>query len=191
MKRLSDLEHAILGIVFKQSPCTTYTITREFSLSPSSHWRGSAGGVYPAVARLQKLNLLRSEETHRMGRSCSLLSLTSTGLATLRHWLEPPLPASAISITFDPLRTRAYFLSALTPTEQSAFLADAKRQLMGQMIQLEAEVERYRRSGDWFSEQAQRGALHLMRARIEWICQFQKALTQRHSKTAKRKVPSK
>ena len=45
MKRLSDLEMAILGIVRKRSPCTAYAVAREFSAIV-------AGGIAPFVGAL-------------------------------------------------------------------------------------------------------------------------------------------
>lgn len=179
MKRLSDLEMAILGIVRKRSPCTAYAVAREFSASPSSHWRGSVGAVYPAVARLRRLGLLRQERAARLGRACGLLALSPRGLAALRRWLTPPLPAAAAALTFDPLRTRAYFLAVLAPAEQSAFLEAAERELRAQAPLLKAEVARYRRSGDWFSEHAQRGALHVLKGRLAWIREFRRAFKRR------------
>lgn len=179
MKQLSDLEFTILGVISKRAPCTSYTVAKEFFTSPSSHWRGSVGAVYPAVARLESLGLLREESATRLGRPCTLFSLTDKGLATLRKWLTPPLPESAASITFDPIRTRSFFLAALSTEDQRAFLEEAERQLVAQVPRLEAECERYRKSGDWFSEQAQRGTLHVTNARLAWIREFLEALIQR------------
>jgi len=176
MKRLSDLEMAILGIVWKRAPCTSYVVAKEFFTSPSSHWRGSVGAVYPAIARLQRLGLLKQHQATRRGRPCSLSELTPKGLAKLRKWLLPPLPSSAAAITYDPIRTRAYFLAALTKEQQQEFLGEAERQMIAQVPVLEAEVARYQDSGDWLSEQAQRGALHVMAGRLAWIREFRAAV---------------
>jgi DNA-binding PadR family transcriptional regulator len=179
VKQLSDLEFTILGIISKRAPCTSYAVAKEFFTSPSSHWRGSAGAVYPAVARLKALGLLRQERATRLGRPATLFSLTDKGRTTLRKWLTPPLPESAASITFDPIRTRSFFLAALSPAEQRAFLEEAERQLLSQVPRLEAECDRYRKSGDWFSEQSQRGTLHVTNARVAWIREFLDALSRR------------
>jgi DNA-binding PadR family transcriptional regulator len=182
MRRLSDLEMAILGIVSKRGPCTSYTVTREFAASPSSHWRGSAGAVYPAMQRLQRLRLLKSKRGVRLGRPCIHYELSTKGIATLTKWLLPPLPESAAAITYDPIRTRVFFLAVLSPERQHAFLDEAERQSLAQLPILQAECDRYRISGDWFSEQAQQGALVLMEARLAWIRDLRERLGHRRGK---------
>src|SRR5262245_58863848 len=184
MKRLSDLELTILGIVWKKAPCTSYAVGQEFFSSPSTYWRGSAGAVYPAVARLHRLGLLSRRKATRLGRPCALFTITGKGLTALRRWLRPPLPDAAAAITFDPLRTRAYFLAALPAAQQRDFLDEAERQLLAQVPRLQAECERYRRSGDWFSEQAQRGALYVMEGRLAWIRDFRRALGRRQGEAS-------
>ena len=191
MKRLSDLEMAILGVVWKRSPCTAYVVAREFSTSPSSHWRGSVGAVYPAIDRMCQLGLIKQQKEVRLGRPCSLLTLKAKGLAQLQAWLAPPLDEAAATITHDPVRTRAFFLAALPPEQQRLFLEDAERQLLAQVPVLEAEVVRYQNSGDWFSEQAQRGTLHTMFARLAWLREFRAALDQHQNKAASTKEKAK
>lgn len=190
VKRLSELELAILGIVLKRAPCTAYLVAREFSGSPSSHWRGSAGAVYPAVSRLRRLGLLRQQRAKRLGRPCQLFSLTEKGHQSIRDWLTPPLPLAAAAHTHDPVRTRSFFLKALPPAQQRAFLVDALSQLQAQLPALEAEVERYRQCGDWFSEHAQRGCLYVLKARLAWLREFLNAWDRRHSANTKTKESS-
>jgi DNA-binding PadR family transcriptional regulator len=176
MKRMSDLEMAILGVIWKRAPCTAYAVAREFFNSPSSHWRGSAGAVYPAIDRMRRLGLIKQQKDVRLGRPCSLLSLTPKGLIQLQQWLTPPLDEAAATITHDPVRTRSFFLAALPPEQQRAFLEDAEQQLHSQLPALENEIAKYQASGDWFSEQAQRGTLHVMKGRLAWLREFRAAL---------------
>jgi DNA-binding PadR family transcriptional regulator len=179
MKRLSDLETTILGIVYKKAPCTSYAVAQEFFTSTSSYWRGSAGTVYPAVKRLTGLGLLKRSWAVRLGRACSLYELTPKGRAVLRRWLSPPLPDAAASITLDPIRTRAFFLAALSAGEQRAFVDEAEQRLLAQIPRLEAQLHHYRQIGDWFSEQAQHGTLYTMQARLAWIRALRRALERR------------
>ena len=183
MKKLSDLEHTILGIVCKRAPCTPYLVAREFLTSPSSHWRGSAGSVYPAVSRLHRLGLLKKTIGKSLGRRCSLFTLSPKGLKQLQRWLTPPLPDSAASITFDPLRTRSFFLRVLTPKQQLAFFDEAEKQLQAQLPKLQADCQKYRESGDWHSEQAQLGTLLATEARLTWVRQYRHALQSRTTKS--------
>ena len=94
----------------------------------------------------------------------------------MRRWLAPPLPEGAAAITFDPLRTRTYFLAALEPDQRRAFAACAKDELDKQLAIVEAEVERYRREGDDLSALAMEGAVHVIHARIAWMTKLAKHL---------------
>ena len=183
MKKLSDLEHTILGIVFKRGPCTPYLVAREFLNSPSSHWRGSAGSVYPAVTKLHRIGFLKKTIGKSLGRRCSLFTLAPKGLKQLQSWLMPPLPEAAASITFDPLRTRSFFLRVLSPEQQLAFFDDAEKQLLAQLPALQADCEAYREAGDWHSEQAQIGTLLVTEARLAWVRQYRRALQSQTTKS--------
>jgi hypothetical protein len=116
-----------------------------------------------------------------------LLRIAAKGLSALRRWLAPPLPSAAAAMTYDPVRTRAFFLAALSQKQQRAFFEEARRQLLAQMPVLQAECERYRRSGDWFSEQAQRGALFVLEGRLAWIQEFRQAWERQFGNPSTRK----
>ena len=173
---LTDLEYTVLGIVWKKAPCTAYSIMREFSGSPSSYYRGSAGTIYPLVRRLETRRHLVSSEGGRGRRPHVTYEISRKGLAALRRWLTPPLPEAAAAITFDPLRTRAFFLKALTPGQRLAFVVHAQKQLHTQLDVVEAECTRYRDEGDPFSALAMDGALHVIRARIAWMAELRERL---------------
>lgn len=173
---LTDLEFTVLGIVWKKAPCTAYSIMREFSGSPSSYYRGSAGTIYPLVHRLEKRRHLVSSAGARGHRPHVTYELSRQGLAALRRWLTPPLPDAAASITFDPLRTRAFFLKALSPGQRLAFVVHAQKQLHAQLSVVEAECTRYRDEGDPFSALAMDGALYVIRARIAWMVELRRRL---------------
>ena len=173
---LTDLELTVLGIVWKKAPCTAYAIMREFAGSPSSYYRGSAGTIYPLARRLEKRGHLESAAGMRGRRPHVTYELSRTGLAALRRWLAPPLPDAAAAITLDPLRTRAYFLKALTPDQRLAFATDAQERLREQLIVVNAECARYQKEGDAFSALAMDGARHVIRARINWMANLRKHL---------------
>ncbi len=174
--RLSELELVILGVVWKRAPCTGYVVAKEFATSPSSHYSGSAGAVYPAVARLVRRSYLQSTQSRQGRRRRRLHRITSKGRAALTEWLNPPLPEDAARITYDPVRTRAYFLGVLSPQHRRAFLADAERQLEQQIPWIEGECKRYRAAGDEFSALAMSGALYVVQARLDWIAEVRRRL---------------
>jgi DNA-binding PadR family transcriptional regulator len=176
MAELSDMELVILGVVWKRGPCTGYAVAKEFATSPSSHFSGSAGAVYPAVRRLARERYLEGAAGHQGRRRRRTYTITRRGWDALRRWLAPPVPEDAARITYDPIRTRAYFLAALPPKRRVAFLADAERQLRRQLPVIEAECERYREAGDEFSALAMGGGLYVIRARLKWITQMRRRL---------------
>ena len=61
----TELEAAVLGVIWQQGPCTAYAIRREFQTSDSPRWSGSAGATYPLLRRLEKLELIKSTENRR------------------------------------------------------------------------------------------------------------------------------
>ncbi len=52
------LELVILGVFHKKTSSTAYAVAKEFTTSPSSHWSGSAGAIYPIVERLSERGYL-------------------------------------------------------------------------------------------------------------------------------------
>jgi hypothetical protein len=90
--------------------------------------------------------------------------------------LTPPLPDQAAAITYDPLRTRMFFLAVLPAQQRRTFLDDCAAGLRRQIEILRAECERYRQAGDEFSRLAMRGALHVVRGRLTWIREVRRNL---------------
>jgi DNA-binding PadR family transcriptional regulator len=129
MKPRSELECFVLGLVWRHGPCTPYTIRRHLQESPSTQWSGSAGAIYPLVRRLEAQRLLRSRTAETGQRPARLYSITPRGLATLRAWIGPPLPRDAVTVTYDPLRSRIRFLDLLPAAQQRAWLSAARSAL--------------------------------------------------------------
>lgn len=181
MAEATVLEQVVLGIVWKRGPCTSYAVCKEFLDSPSSHWSGSAGAVYPLLRRLDQRGLVRATAGRRGHRPSTTYVLTAKGRAALRRWLSPPIDPAAAETTYDPIRTRAYFLGVLTAAKRRAFAEEIEALLEHQVGVVEAECERYRRAGDEFSRLAMRGAVHEVRARLTWIRELKAALKKESS----------
>jgi DNA-binding PadR family transcriptional regulator len=166
--KLSELEACVLGLVWADGPCTAYAVRRVFQLSPSPHWSGSAGAIYPIVERLKTRRWIRSRP-HATGRRRSrLYEITPRGLVRLRQWLGPPLPEWAAAIPADPLRTRLRFLGALPTARRNTFLAEAEARLQEHLKVLKRDFRR-RRDQDRFSRMMARGAVRMVQARLAWI----------------------
>lgn len=164
----TELESCALGIVWAWGPCTAYVIRKVFLDSLSPYWSGSAGAIYPLVARLEARGLIEARVEARGARSRKELTITPDGLAALRSWLLP-LPEWTGFVPVDPVRTRMFFLSALSPEEQEAFLAGAEARARAGMEALRAEHAEHRRKEEIWEARATRGALLVQEARIEWL----------------------
>ncbi len=159
---LTELEGAILSEVHHRGRSTAFQVRKAFQVSPSLEWSGSAGAVYPAIARLTASGLIRSEKTDA-GRKTSLLSLTAEGEMRLNNWICDP--ARAASVGLDPFRLRAGMWSALSaPTRRAAFDALLRH------IQKEIEELRARLTDlDAVERERIELAILLQQARLDWL----------------------
>lgn len=165
MKRaLSELEGCVLGHLWKHGPATAYAVRKELLDSPSWHWSGSAGAIYPLLERLEKRKLVASREGARGDRAHWAYGLTAAGRRALLAWLAPDLAHDIISVAPDPLRTRMYFLGALPARQRTAFLAAAREKLLQHIKEIEAMPR-----SDQYDDLAIRGAVRAARARIAWL----------------------
>ena len=164
-RRLSTLEFTALGILFKRAPCTAYAVLSEFSHSSTSAYRSGAGSVYPMLRRLEEAGLVASVARSSRDR---LLSLSPDGVEALRGWFDLT-HEGGVSCCLDVLRSRMYFLKALTPEERDTFLSEAIAGLESLLGNCRETVEAYHRSGDRFSEVAMLGAVMETEARLQWL----------------------
>lgn len=178
MIRLTDLEHAVLGVVWRDGPCTPYAVRKEFLDSPTPSWSGSAGTIYPLVRRLERAGLLASEEAGRDRRPSRLYRVTASGRRVLRDWLRPPLPVTEIAPGADPIRTRLFFLDALPPDEREAFLDMVVRQLEEHVADLRGDEQGEGRL-DPIDRLARRGVRHVAEARLRWLREVRATLGRR------------
>ncbi len=166
----TELEGCALGIVWVRGPCTAYVIRTVFLESLSPYWSGSAGSIYPLVARLEARGLIAARVEPRGGRSRRELSITPEGVAALHAWIRP-LPEWTGQVPVDPVRTRMYFLGGLAPEEQEAFLADAEAKARAAAESLREEQETALRKGEVWEARATRGAILAQEARIAWLAE--------------------
>ena len=166
---LTELEGCVLGIVWSRGPCTAYAARKVFLDSPSPYWSGSAGAVYPLLARLEAGELVRGQ-AHSAGRRASRrFVVTPRGRRMLERWLGPPLPAWILGIPMDPLRTRMGFLAVLPVTRQALFLAEAERHARVHLESARKELAAMRTGGDLYDRLVSRGAVSSLEARLAWL----------------------
>lgn len=167
MQRLSELERCVLGVVALRQPCTPYAVRKVFEGSPSAHWSGSAGSIYPLMRRLEDAGLLRSAPGDD-GRRSRSYRVTASGRRRLRAWLRPPLAEDAW-FDFDPVRLRVRFLGLVSAAEREAFLDDALARLAEARERAEATLAESPESEDPWRHATSLGALRQVESRIAWL----------------------
>ena len=174
--RLTELEGTVLGFIGLKGTCTPYAVRREFLASPSPHWSGSAGAIYPLVTRLEKRGLIRVADRTADGRSGKLYCLTASGRRALRKWIGAPVSLDVAGVPPDPLRNRIEHFPLLTKEEQRAFLEDAQACCREHLDQLKEYMARKRDSGEFFAHLVVRGSVRMMQVRLDWLHEVTKAL---------------
>lgn len=165
----SELEGAVLGVIWQEGPCTAYAVRKRFIDSPSPQWSGSAGAIYPLVKRLEEKRFLTSRTLTGTKRGGRLYALTVAGRKLLRVWIAPPLEPMVTGVPPDPLRTRMGFLGALTPAERRVFIREAVAGNDAEIEASRADVRRSRREDDRWRLLVARGALASLLARRTWL----------------------
>lgn len=172
--RLSELECFVLGLIWQTGPASAYDIRRRVSESPSTQWSASAGAIYPLVQRLHRRRLLsaRGETTGRRARRT--YSITPAGLRALRAWIGPPLAREAITVAYDPLRSRARFLAALPPEDRLAWV-DAARAALDQVAE-KVRAWDAAHAADPFAALITRNGELDVQSRARWLDELARAL---------------
>ncbi len=175
-KRPSELEAVVLGLIWTEGPCTAYAVRRIVKDSLSTQWSGSAGAVYPAVARLEERGLIRSRAQATGKRQSLALEPTAKGKRALASWLGPPVDAGALGIPADPLRVRLRFLELLAPERQAEFLSQAITAIKADTSRIKLDLRKRARDESPFEKAMARGALHATRARLRMLAELRDAL---------------
>ncbi len=178
--KLSDLELAALGVIHRLGPVTPYRIRKEFLDSPSTIFSGSAGAIYPLLARLEARRLVASASQATGKRASRAYRLTPAGKWRLIDWLNSPMGRDEAS-DYDPIRVRLHFLSALTASKRRTFLDNAELALTEQKQIIERHCKNHQQTGDLIDYHAARGGLHTVRARIKWIREIRNAMFEKTS----------
>ena len=122
-RRLTDFEQILIGLTVG-NPRSGYDLKRYFSSTPAVVYEPSSGALYPALRRLERCGLLRSELTASAGRREQRRYVpTDAGLDAHRRWLRAPIDRAAIGRDLGlHLMRFAMAESELTPAEVHRFL---------------------------------------------------------------------
>src|ERR1700722_10510549 len=96
--RLTTFEHVLLGLIFLQ-PSTGYDLKRRFATTPVGVYQPSSGALYPALDRLERRGLLRSEAPPPIegGRPRRLYHLTGDGRQAHVGWVREPVGPDTVA----------------------------------------------------------------------------------------------
>ena len=160
----------ILGVVDKFGPLTPYAVRKHFAESPASPFSDSAGSIYPALERLEGEGLVRSRAGTRGRQPRREYAITPAGRRAVQAWLVDGLGDEDLEPPPDPIRTRLFFLGALSPAQRRRFLDRAIEGLERQVEVLRAYARRYARDdGQALSRHASEGMTAVTRARLRWL----------------------
>ena len=172
----TELEAAVLGVVWKNGSCTPYAIRQHFLESSAPRWSGSAGAIYPLVRRLETRGLVRSRPSVRGRRAQRDFRITRLGGTALKRWLRAPIAFGNGTLIHDPLRTRMLFLSVLPPEEALSFVLDALAALRRALQHAQKDCRENAIGENQFMHFAARNALLVTRARVKWLAEVQERL---------------
>jgi DNA-binding PadR family transcriptional regulator len=161
---LTENEGALLALVSRAEPVTSYQIAKAYEQSPVSNFSTSRGKLYPMIRRLREAGLLRASLIKGDGRKTERLATTDKGRAALREWIKDIRPA--LLLPEDPLRTRLQSIDLLPRGEQVAWVARLKVSLLEKLDQVEA----YGRSVSGpYHELVHDNAVRSIRGRMDWL----------------------
>jgi len=176
-RKLSELEGVSLGIIYKQQPCTAYHVRGELKKAPSSHWRASAGSIYPLLARLEGEGLVVTTTDEQDGRGRKLLRATTEGRKSLRAWVMSGTDQEHISSATDPIRSRAFFLGVLGSSRQLTYLNKLITQMEHYLSETRAHLAQVSETDDVYDQLGALGAVKISEARLDWLKLVHKRLS--------------
>jgi DNA-binding PadR family transcriptional regulator len=173
--RMTELEGAVLGVIWSLGPITAYGVLQRFSASTTPGWSSSTGAIYPAIKRLTRQGLVESKPEVGDRRSTRRLALTEAGKSALRVWLmglEDWMGGAAV----DPVRTRMNYIGILSRAQQLALVEKARENAIAALNELASFVPDPGHHEEGVAIAA-RGATADIKARIAWLAEVQELLS--------------
>lgn len=161
---LTDNEGALLALVLREQPITTYQIAKIYEASPVSNFNTSKGKIYPLIRRLQSRGFLASEGAEADQRGPGRLLCTEDGQQELKRWLKQI--RSTHLLLEDPLRTKVQSFDLLTKDERIEWIVNAKAALEMKLT----EVENYGNEVEVpYQAFVHDNAVSSIRSRLSWL----------------------
>jgi PadR family transcriptional regulator, regulatory protein AphA len=145
---LSRTAYVILGMI-QLGKRTGYEIKGLVDISTRFFWAASYGQIYPELARLEELGLVRGERDPEDARRRKSYELTDEGRRALRDWLTSGEPLH-LELRHEGM-LKLFFSDVLSPEEQRERLREmraAHAQVAAQLRSIEPEVRAAREERD-------------------------------------------
>jgi PadR family transcriptional regulator AphA len=168
--RLTSFEHVLLGMVFMQ-PSTGYDLKRRFATTAMGVYQPSSGALYPALDRLERRDLLRSEmpPPAQGGRPRRLYQLTEGGREAHLAWVREPVVPETVSQDLGLHLLRFVMMAhVLSGDAVLRFLASLRDALAGLVGSLEQSVAALDADGNPYGQLAVEHGLAVYRASLAW-----------------------
>lgn len=175
-RRHSELECFTLGLIWRHGPCSAYDVRMLMQDSPSTQWSASAGAIYPLIRRLEREKLVAGRDEPHGRRARRVFRATPAGIRVLRDWIGPPLAAEAITVAYDPLRSRARFLSVLPARSRARWVEAALGALDEVARRVKAWDEKYGGRRDAIGAAITRSGELDLSSRRAWLRALERAL---------------
>jgi DNA-binding PadR family transcriptional regulator len=177
--RLTSFEHVLLGMISLQ-PSTGYDLKRQFATTAMGVYQPSSGALYPALDRLERRGLLRSEELRPAegGRRRRLYQLTADGRAAHLGWLREPVVPQTVAQDLGMHLLRFVMMADVLPDDEVvAFLASLRAALAGFVASLEQAAAAVGADANPYAQLAVEHGLAVYRASLAWADQAITRLT--------------
>ena len=173
----SDLERVVLGVIWRDGPCTAYRVRQEFVESPTSHWSGSQGSIYPLLRKLESRGLVSSRRDLDDQRNTKQLNITPAGKKQLQAWFDPVQSPDSFLLEYDAIRTRMFFVQVLTPARRERYFDQLEQRLRDQQKQFAREI-RGCTDDQLLHRIAWEGLLASNKAKLGWLASVRQTLSQ-------------
>jgi PadR family transcriptional regulator AphA len=118
MMKLGVLGHLLLGLL-SGGDRTGYELTRDFDTSLANVWAASHSQIYPELAKLESLGLIR--KTAAGPRGSQRYEITAGGRTEVERWLAETAPADSPRSEW---MVRVFFLGLLPRDRAAVYLAE-------------------------------------------------------------------
>ena len=165
----SVLGYALLGLV-SQQPLSGYDVKKIFATTPMAGFSDSPGAIYPALQRLEKAGLVRSEVKQMAGlRQRRVFRITARGLASLKAWMVKPITEEDVVRRTAELMLRFAFMDDVVGVERSVeFLREFAERLAAYLPSLHEYLGIHAAAMPMSGRLALESGIGEYEARLEW-----------------------